>query len=55
MTAIIEAMAEMGFEAKLVRQKVNRKLKVGTFYFLFLRILIPFILFCERLLFWGFV
>ena len=55
MAAAVEAMAEMGFEPKLVRQKVNRLLKVGTFYFLCLRILIPSILFCERILLWGFV
>lgn len=32
MAAAIEAMADMGFPKKLVRQKVNQLLKVGTFF-----------------------
>lgn len=35
MAAAIEAMADMGFPKKLVRQKVNQLLKVGTFFIFF--------------------
>lgn len=35
MAAAIEAMADMGFPKKLVRQKVNQLLKVGTFLYIF--------------------
>lgn len=33
MAAAIEAMADMGFPKKLVRQKVNQLLKVSVFFF----------------------
>lgn len=35
MAAAIEAMADIGFPKKLVRQKVNQLLKVGPFFIFF--------------------